>query len=88
MSQVYIVSGSTGEYDDFREWDVAAFLDQAAATRLCEQLNAWCLENDVHRSPRDVPSEKRDLVCPLDPQFRCDFNGVNYAVREIPLRTE
>lgn len=76
---IYLVVGNTGEYEDFREWAVAAFTSKQRAEtwkRNCEKfapssLSRW--------------SDREDMVNPYDPDMDVDYNGVRYNVCRVRL---
>ncbi len=86
MATVYVLYGSThGIYEPDHEWYVGAYLSKDAAERLCEQLNAWCVEHGYDpkgKRRRNIMSDP----CPLDPGFTHSDSGTVYYVHEIPLR--
>lgn len=87
VSNVYVVMGSTGQYSDYRQWYVNAYLDPEQAAAACELIEAWCKEEKCHvNSPASVSPGHQ--LCPLDPNFQCDYTGTHYEVVEIPLRAE
>lgn len=85
MATVFVVMGGTGEYSDHRSWEVAAFLDEAKADALRDELEAWCRANECWQQKPPWLYEK-DLKPPQDPQFQCDYTGVSYGVAAITLR--
>jgi len=58
VAKVYIVFGSKGEYSDYREWGVAAFLVEDHAMQFVVKINQWKKEN---------PEAER---CPFDSQYQ------------------
>jgi hypothetical protein len=82
----HIVRGSTGEYSDYRFWEVSAFSDKARADALCATLNAWCKESGVNHHPQGIPADDRyNLTCPYDPNFEVDYTGTMYEVWSIEV---
>lgn len=45
MNKVYIITGSAGEYDDYRTWDVCAFLLENRAASFAHRLNCLIAYN-------------------------------------------
>lgn len=87
MPSVYIVSGNTGEYSDYRSWEVGAFMSREKADAECARLNQWCKDNSLHRSQEKRLNPKRDDFKPeADARFQCDYNGTEYVVVEVELR--
>jgi len=83
---IYVVTGSTGEHDDWCDWNVAATPSKEDAEGLVITLNKWLEENGVPlergcRHRRDIPE------CPLDPQLKKNYysGGVEYGVEEVRL---
>jgi hypothetical protein len=87
MNTVYIVMGRTGEYSDYRDWPVKAFLDQKKAEQLRDELNQWCKERGLHMSGRDYPWKEQPKP-EADPNFNVDYNGTEYGIMEVPLEIE
>lgn len=86
VAKVYVVSGTTGEYSDYRTWTVAAFLDEFAAISCKEELNRWCKENRIGRDDPRMDYDDRQKGCPLDPNFAADYTGVSYEMEAVQLR--
>lgn len=80
---VYIVVGMTGEYDDFREWAVAAFTSKRRA-------ETW-KKNCKRYAPRKKQaagllwSGRDELHNPYDPDMDVDYTGVSYYVTRARL---
>lgn len=81
---VYIVVGSTGEYEDRTEWNVKAFTSDTTAEALAERLNRWCGEHHVATG-----DEKPDLNIEEkpgeDPDFRVSYTGTEYGIEAVRL---
>lgn len=85
-STVFIVTGSTGEYSDRRDWTVAAYLSEKQAQAHCLALEEWLRVNKMHMDSPDLADwQARDMGCPLDPAFSCDYTGTRYWVAGVPL---
>lgn len=86
-SKVYIVTGTTGDFDDAREWSVRGFLNENLAVALCTRLNAWCKEH--HCSQDEVvirEGPKAGSRPPEDTQFMMNSGtGTKYYVNPVPL---
>lgn len=88
MGEVYIVSGSTGEYSDFRMWHVRAFITEAAAKEFCDRLNEWCVAHGAGPTEESIGYLRRmEIQGPgdLDPQFALDYTGTTYEVWGIEV---
>ena len=100
VANIFVVRGAMGEYSDFQQWDVAAFLTLAPAESLVRRLTRWTEENDVHLpTPEERRARRLDnyyyeriraLRNPLDPYMPEIWatDGVDYKVFQIPLRGE
>lgn len=87
MTTVYLVRGSTGEYDDYSEWIAAAFLAESEADLFVKQI-----ETEIARIPVDLsnahPAARRELARQLqaiDPSCQVDYTGVTYQVIPIEI---
>lgn len=92
-NKIYIVFGATGEYSDHKEWPVKAFRSQEKAQAFVIQLTkeARVMLAKYNNSPsywqhgkdfsRSEPFERP----PNDPDFDCDYSGVNYYIEETTL---
>jgi len=79
MDKAYLVSGTCGEYSDYRIWQVKAFLSKNKADKFCAVLNEWCITNDADES------RVYDIKCPYDPNIMTDCTGTKYLVQETEL---
>jgi len=86
----YVVHGSTGKHEDFRDWPVAAFTSRRRAETWACRANAWATKNGVGWGSHPA-WERRDEVLgtnPYDPDMRVAYTGVRYGVRQanhVPL---
>lgn len=73
---IYLVVGSTGVYDDHKEWEVIAYPKKEDAEAHAKAAKSF------------VPqyTQKYGVVNPYDPDMEVDWNGTVYNVREIILR--
>ena len=89
VAYVYIVVGNTGEFDDFRDWYVKAFLSEPEAEKLCQRLNGWCLQYQCHENTpagdRWSRWETPDLCPEEDPRFEYTNTGTSYFVHFVEL---
>lgn len=92
LTEVYVVTGQTGEFSDWHTWHVAAFLFEEQAQELCDKLENWCRDNKCHCSTprREITAarvaEEIPEKCPFDPNFLYYSDGVGYTVETIPLK--
>lgn len=93
LQRPYVENSST--------WHVGVYVDRQVAVDRAAVLNAWCVANGVHTtSPRSgsgsigsgtiyvsvaEPVFVTPKTCPLDPDFRTDYYGTEYAVREVTI---
>lgn len=82
MSKLYIVTGTTGEHSDRREWTVAAYWDEATAQAHAVKAKEWydehrCLERRYHdNEPKN----------PFDPFMYVDYTGTDWTVVWVEFR--
>lgn len=76
MNEIYLVSGSTGEYSDHQEWQVAWFPTREEADEFADECK------------RLIPIDRHDMYSfkhPLDPYFQCNAStGTDYVVFPVP----
>lgn len=92
MAEIWIVSGSTGQYEDYTCWDVCAFSTKELAQDLVDSLNHRALELGVQSSQCrcDYHSREQCVVYmrALDPTIpHIDYNGVDYGCHPLTLVT-
>jgi len=86
MNTIYIVEGTTGEYDDRSEWPVHSFANEDKACQLAERLNAWCKEKGCEPDgPNASNSFQNDQRPEEDPGFLCYYTGTRYYVYPVPF---
>lgn len=88
MNTVWIVSGQTGAYEDYRSWSVAALPDESSANAMRDRLNAWCKEHGVDSKMNVLKSWLFKLKPPDDPQFECFSTGTEYFTFSLPFISE
>jgi hypothetical protein len=86
---IYIVQGSTGEYSDRTDWIVCAYTDKEKADEHATKAEAWGIGYAGRWEVRDY-SAKEDVAMendknPFDPNFRQDYTGTSYWVKECEL---
>jgi len=72
-----LISGETGEYDDYTSWSVAAFKRKEDAESFKEKLDKY-LEDHVYKDNDYVESSNK-----LDPNFRYFGDSVSYSIKQI-----
>lgn len=89
--QIYIVMGSTGEYEDYTTWVSKCFLDKHLADQFkinCQIYADRCInkynskENDFCHKQNKVMDESPD------PFFSIDYTGTDYSIIERELITD
>lgn len=84
MAKVYVVEGTTGEYEDRNDWFVKAFLNEEKASgfaRACNEAYAYLVSTRPEGSLRWDDERKH----PLDPYFMEDYTGTSYTYLTIDL---
>ena len=86
--KIYIVSGTSGEYSDHREWMVKAFTDEGRAKSLVLSATQAASEALILRS-RDEDCDLYGVIYtnPFDPYMSMDYTGVRYYIDEVELET-
>jgi hypothetical protein len=78
--QLWIVYGSTGEYSDRDEWNVAVVDSEADAQTLVTLLQQQYLSiPQALRDDRWKHEDKIKAIMSLDPGFRMDYTGTCYG---------
>lgn len=81
---IYLVEGETGEYSDYRNWIVAAFVSRELAQKLAENANKRAQElgaKDWSSKKYDDDAEKNEYDLNMD----MDYNGTTYRVYPVEL---
>jgi hypothetical protein len=78
MKKIYLVIGSTGEYDDYDEWVVKAFRRKKLALALANKAKARA--NELYPVGR---LSYRTSENKFDPACRMARNGASYVVAEV-----
>ncbi len=74
--KIYVVIGETGEYDDFRRWNVKAFGNKRKATNFKKKLNKIASFSNSERTCKD-------LVLAGDKNAQVDYTGTEYLLEEM-----
>jgi hypothetical protein len=80
MKIIWIVSGATGEWDDYQCWDVAAYPTKILATRHTMLAKKWLDDN------RCYVDKNKKWNNPYDPYMQIDYNGTTWGVRPVPFK--
>ncbi len=81
---VWLVLGSTGDYEDYCDWSVRAFLTKEGADRFCCKLKKWAEEHGATRKNDGIWSW-RGPENPDDPEMQVSYTGVYYSVHQVEL---
>ena len=84
---IYLVSGSSGHYNELTYWFVAAYLEEQLAEQHCKILNNYFNSEDKNTTYFSQKSlEEKIKKSGWDKQcFIADSDGVVYHVTKIPL---
>lgn len=92
MARAYIVEGTTGEYDDHQDWEVAVFTNKKRAERFCAKANDWLRARGLHTDEAYISDyrleQARASKSPFDPHLHVDYTGASYDVLSAPLNPE
>lgn len=86
---VYIVQGSTGEYEDYTKWIAKAFLSKDKAENFmskCVEYAKYMIEEDRH--PEDgmiYPRWMFEKYCSPDSNFTIDYTGTFYCIYAVEV---
>ena len=80
--KIYILQGNTGQYDDYCEWSVRAYNDEASAQHDCDALNFIGEVKDSRNW--DLCNAVEEALKPFDPSVSVD-GYVHYSVYELDL---
>jgi len=80
--RIYVVQGSTGQYDDHCEWLVKAFKSKDKAKEFVAQANEHA-EN--LKSNRESEYSFSDEAHPMDPNYITDYTGSSYTFHPVEL---
>lgn len=79
----YVVHGTTGEYSDRSEWQVAVYTNREQADWHAAKLNELVAK---FARDGDATYEERDAFrTEYDPRCNIDYTGVRYGVVALPL---
>ncbi len=75
--KAWVVIGSTGEYEDFHEWNVVVYTNKAVAEKHMK------LANKEAKNPKYVKDDMQKN--PYDEQFHMDYTGTSYDIEELEI---
>jgi hypothetical protein len=86
---VYVVIAASGEYEDYRERRIAAFMDRSEAEQFAADAYAWTAAAENHRRELDVEWHdmerwRKRTVSPYDEAWETGEN-VRYHAEELNL---
>ncbi len=82
--RLWVVIGSSGEYEDYRTWNVAAFRTEDAAKRRAALAKAEA--DRLERLYKE--SQAWSQVNKFDRCMQCSYTGVEYCVTDLELLEE
>jgi hypothetical protein len=80
---IYVVTGSTGEYSDRREWTVFAFMDEKKALDFADECEK---EADRLNDERGGDFGLGGKTSKYDPFIQMDYTGTVYFVEQVELK--
>ena len=88
---LYVVIAASGEYEDFRERNIAVFASRAVAEQYAAWAYEWTARVEAHRREldiewHDVDRFKARTGSPYDPAWECG-DDARYRVEEVSLLT-
>lgn len=91
--KIYIVQGSTGEYDDAIDWPVCAYESETKAIERIERLNNLLKKLKLHyKNQSDLDSDERGKRIEIfhdhadgDKLISCYYIGSDYNYYEVEL---
>jgi hypothetical protein len=81
---IYIVVGSTGEYEFHTRWNVKAFVNEQKALELNQKLNALVEGSGKLHPPESEPLAEA-IRNSLDPKCSIDYTGTEYNIEVLEL---
>ena len=90
-AQVFVIVGSAGEYDEYREWNVAAFTKEAKAREYADNAQRWASAATAHFRNlalhwADQERWLKKFKSPYDPEWQ--VYDTSYNVQSVPLHAE
>jgi hypothetical protein len=83
MDHIWLVCGSTGEYDDRTDWRVAAYPDEESAQKHCALANTKAEAFFKQYGEEVFTNEKKfvKLMKKIDPKAKIDYTGTFILAR-------
>jgi hypothetical protein len=89
MQTIWLVTGSTGEYEDVREWVVAAYPNEELAQAHCKLANEKAKEAYPGEDFNFKHEEKFiKIMKKLDPKAKMDYTGTFYSCEKVSFRAD
>jgi len=92
VSTVFLLVGSTGEYDYYRFWTVGVYRNKELAESIAAQAQIHASEyfkKATPKGPDDIDSTNYQMLHeyqnPFDAQADMDYTGIIYQVKNIDL---
>jgi hypothetical protein len=96
MTIIYLVKGTTGDYDDTYRWVAKAFTNKQKAEDLCSKLNSIAQRSHVGNfgstyDSRDydqvyrVQEEVAEELQKIDPKASVHGSGTSYKIEELEV---
>lgn len=85
MAHIFVITGETGEYDDWNKWNVGVFLDGISCSNYLNKLNKYLTDNNI---PLELdPSEANPEPPFVDPYLEENWMnwGVKYKVETLDI---
>lgn len=83
--EIWIVFGSTGEYSDYSEWTVAAYVSKELAEAHCAKCRRW-YEDHGGQELRELIWQSNAEKNPYDEQMRVAYPVTTWGVFSVTLR--
>jgi len=81
MKIIYVIQGSTGEYSDHREWNVAAYYSEMAAQAHVQHATLRANELLAEHGHYSLPDGANEH----DKGMQCDYSGVRYSYSPVDI---
>ena len=85
MKQIYIVIGNTGEYSDFRQWNVCAYMSEKSARARVTELD-MLMKSIGAKWDQDGCVEAMRNNERGDRSFEIDYTGTTYYYNVVELK--
>ena len=85
--QIYLVIGTTGEYEDTYEWVSKAFTSKQVAEQFLKKCNDYTYTAPLKANGNKDYYDEKWIENSPDPKFYCDYTGARYNLEEVELIT-